>query len=101
MRRTSRMRHAPLLVPAAAAPAERLSALVPAAHTVVTGCTADMDVVARLCGHSHQQAAELLDRVAAVRTLVAWQHKQDTCEVLWRTDTGHHHTLDRADRRGP
>lgn len=43
-----------------------------------------MDVLARLCGHSPHQTVELLDRLAGIRTLAAWQHNRDTDEVLWQ-----------------
>ncbi|WP_259372196.1 hypothetical protein [Streptomyces pristinaespiralis] len=46
------LKPAPLIVPAAAKPADRLAALVLAAHTTAAGPVADMAVVARLCGHS-------------------------------------------------
>jgi hypothetical protein len=94
------LRPAPLLVPAAAAPAERLTALVLAAHTTAASCTADMDVVARLCGHSSQQTAELLDRLVTVGVLIAWQHQRDTDEVLWQTAARHHHTPHSTSRYG-
>ncbi|MGW1916918.1 hypothetical protein ACWCQS_41105 [Streptomyces sp. NPDC002076] len=78
------LRPAPLLLPAAAPPALRLTALALAAHlSTSTGHGTDMDVLARLCGHSPAQTAELLDRLVAVRTLTAWTHDRDTDEVLW------------------
>ncbi|MFB7112712.1 hypothetical protein [Streptomyces sp. NPDC056291] len=73
-----------LIVPAAAKPAERLTALVLAAHTTAAGPAADMAVVARLCGHSPQQTGVLLDRLVANRTLAAWHHQRDTDEVHWQ-----------------
>ncbi|MEU3937966.1 hypothetical protein AB0E85_38995 [Streptomyces sp. NPDC029044] len=74
----------PLIVPAAANPADRLAALVLAAHTTTAGPAADMAVVARLCGHSPHQTGALLDRLVAGRTLAAWHHQRDTDEVHWQ-----------------
>ena len=73
----------PLAVPPAAASAERLTALVLAAHTDLS-TTADMAVIARLCGHSRRQTGELLDRLVASRTLAAWHHQPNTDEVHWK-----------------
>lgn len=78
------LRPAPLIIPAAAKPADRLAALVLAAHTTAAGPAADMAVVARLCGHSPQQTGVLLDRLVADRTLAAWHHQRDTDEVHWQ-----------------
>jgi hypothetical protein len=79
------LRPVPLLLPYTAPPAVRLTALVLAAHTCVQGDHhADMDVLARLCGHSSHQTAELLDRLAINRVLAAWHHRRDTDEVLWQ-----------------
>lgn len=61
----------PLPMPPALASAERLTALVLAAHSDSSGTAADLAVVARLCGHSRQQTGELLDRLVARRTLAA------------------------------
>ncbi|MFI6937314.1 hypothetical protein [Streptomyces sp. NPDC050287] len=77
------LRPAPLALPAAP-PALRLTALVLAAHTSVDAeHSADMDVLARLCGHNPQQTGELLDRLVTTRTLGAWHHNRETDEVLW------------------
>ncbi|CAM5585789.1 hypothetical protein SALBM311S_01205 [Streptomyces alboniger] len=77
------LRPAPLALQAAP-PALRLTALVLAAHTSVDAeHSADMDVLARLCGHSPQQTGELLDRLVTTRTLEAWHHNRETDEVLW------------------
>lgn len=75
---------APFTVPAAATSAERLTALVLAAHTTPDRTAADLETVARLCGHSPQQTGELLDRLVAGRTLAAWRHQRDTDEVHWQ-----------------
>ncbi|MEU5335655.1 hypothetical protein AB0G51_20340 [Streptomyces asoensis] len=91
----------PLAVPAAAAPAERLMALVLAAHTGLSGVGADMAVIARLCGHSCQQTGELLDRLAANGTLAAWQHRRDTDEVRWEPAPHHRRSLRPASRSVP
>ncbi|MHB9856614.1 hypothetical protein ACSYGO_46310 [Streptomyces krungchingensis] len=75
---------APLALPAAPS-ALRLTALVLAAHSDVGAehCT-DMDVLARLSGHSQQQTGELLDRLVTTRTLRAWHHNRETDEMFWR-----------------
>jgi hypothetical protein len=78
------LKPAPLTVAAAAHPADRLTALVLAAHTTAAGTTADMSVVARLCGRSARQTEVLLDRLVADRTLSAWHHRRDTDEVYWQ-----------------
>ncbi|WP_239771551.1 hypothetical protein [Streptomyces sp. CL12-4] len=76
---------APLVLPAAAPAALRLTALVLASHSFSAAVkTGDMDAVSRLCGHSAQQTAELLDRLVAARTLANWHHHQDTNEMLWQ-----------------
>ncbi|MGY4929403.1 hypothetical protein [Streptomyces sp. 900105755] len=75
---------APLALPAAP-PALRLTALVLAAHLCADAeHSADMDVLARLCGHSPQQTGELLDRLVTTCTLGAWQHNRETDEVSWQ-----------------
>ncbi|MGW2056722.1 hypothetical protein ACWCOZ_22900 [Streptomyces sp. NPDC001840] len=84
------------VVPAAAHPAERLTALVLAAHTTTTHAV-DMAVVARLCGHSPQQTAVLLDRLVAGRTLSAWHHQRDTDEVHWQPTPLHRPVSGSAD----
>ncbi|MFE1797720.1 hypothetical protein ACFW9L_16335 [Streptomyces sp. NPDC059517] len=76
---------APLALPAAAPAAWRLTALVLAAHAfTAAGNIQDMEVVARLCGHSPQQTKELLDRLVSTRSLTAWQHHRDTDELQWQ-----------------
>ncbi|MFJ3779633.1 hypothetical protein ACIPX0_49020 [Streptomyces sp. NPDC090075] len=76
---------APLALQATAPPAVRLTALVLAAHpSAHDGRGVDLDVLARLCGHSPQQTGELLDRLVAGRTLSAWHHQRDTDEVHWQ-----------------
>ncbi|MGW8747575.1 hypothetical protein ACWGOC_30025 [Streptomyces sp. NPDC055782] len=70
----------PLVLPAAAPAALRLTALVLASHSF---STEDFDAVSRLCGHSPQQTVELLDRLVSARILVSWHQRRDTGEVLW------------------
>lgn len=78
------LRPTPLALPAAP-PALRLTALVLAAHTSVDAeHRADMDVLARLCGHSPQQTGELLDRLVTTHILGAWHHNRDTDEAFWQ-----------------
>ncbi|WP_318205852.1 hypothetical protein [Streptomyces sp. SCL15-4] len=77
-------------LPAAAPPAVRLTALVLAVHLCPRGVhTVDMDVLARLCGHSPHQTAELLDRLVASRVLAFWHHRTDTDEVTWELACRH------------
>jgi hypothetical protein len=71
----------PLRVPSGAAAALRLVALVVASHSAGT---ADLEDLARLCGHSAGQAAELLDRLVAVRALAFWQHDATSGTARWR-----------------
>ncbi|MGW2433689.1 hypothetical protein [Streptomyces sp. NPDC001640] len=82
------LRPTPLLLSPAAPPALRLTALVLAANTSgQVHHSIDMDVLARLCGHSPHQTAELLDRLTSTRVLAAWHHYRDTDEVLWQLPT--------------
>ncbi|MGW6523993.1 hypothetical protein [Streptomyces sp. NPDC054962] len=78
--------HCTLLVPPAAAPPVlRLTALVLAAHLSDCGSpSTDMDMLARLCGHSPHQTGELLDRLVALRVLTAWRRDRETDEVVWQ-----------------
>ncbi|RZB19640.1 hypothetical protein StrepF001_13030 [Streptomyces sp. F001] len=78
------LRPSPFAAMAAAAPAERLAALVLAAYTTPAGPVPDLATIARLCGHSPQQTGELLDRLVARRILSAWHHQRDTDEVRWQ-----------------
>ncbi|MER5915815.1 hypothetical protein ABT124_36740 [Streptomyces sp. NPDC001982] len=80
---------APLALPAAP-PALRLTALVLAAHTCAGAeHSTDMDILARLCGHSPQQTGELLDRLVTTRTLRAWHHHRETDEASWQLPQPH------------
>ncbi|OAH11721.1 hypothetical protein [Streptomyces jeddahensis] len=79
------LRPAPLLLPHTAPPAVQLTALVLAAYaSAEVHHHADMEDLARLCGHSPHQTAELLDRLTTTRVLAAWQHRRDTDEILWQ-----------------
>ncbi|WP_253191300.1 hypothetical protein [Streptomyces sp. M1013] len=79
------LRPAPLVLPAAAPAALRLTALVLASHFVSSPNGAgDLAAVSRLCGHCPQQTKELLDRLVSARTLESWHYHQGTDEVLWR-----------------
>jgi hypothetical protein len=81
------LRPVPLFVPHTAPPAVRLTALVLASHIATQlHHHADMDVLARLCGHSPHQTAELLDRLTTTRILAAWHHHRDTDEVRWQLE---------------
>ncbi|MFC8425536.1 hypothetical protein ACFUN7_32655 [Streptomyces sp. NPDC057236] len=78
------LRPAPMALPTAP-PALRLTALVLATHTSTSAeHSADMDVLARLCGRSPQQTGELLDRLVTTHTLGSWHHVQETDEVFWQ-----------------
>jgi hypothetical protein len=86
------MHPAPLILPAAP-PVLRLAALVLAAHT--SGHTEhciEMGILNRLCGHSPQQTAELLDRLRITRTLGTWHHDRETDQVLWQLPHRQHAT---------
>ncbi|WP_109031392.1 hypothetical protein [Streptomyces rubrogriseus] len=72
---------APVVLPAAAPAALRLTALALASHPF---STEDLDAVSRLCGHSPQQTVELLDRLVSARTLVSWHQCPETGDVLWQ-----------------
>ncbi|MGC0344378.1 hypothetical protein [Streptomyces sp. SLBN-8D4] len=75
----------PLALPAPAPSALRLTALVLAAQTCEQALhSADLEVLARLCGHSSHQTEELLDRLVTARTLASWRHHRETGEVVWR-----------------
>ncbi|SDE24230.1 hypothetical protein SAMN05216505_12227 [Streptomyces prasinopilosus] len=86
---------APLTVPTGLPPAVRLTALALASHTSGSTERGDMSALARLCGHSPQQTAELLDRLVAAQTLAGWRHDWETDEVFWQLPsaprTGHSH----------
>ncbi|WP_430379247.1 hypothetical protein [Streptomyces sp. B1-3] len=76
---------APSALLATAPPAVRLTALVLAAHTSAhEQHGVDMDILARLCGHSPQQTAELLDQLVSARALNAWHHNRESDEVFWK-----------------
>ncbi|WP_435229165.1 hypothetical protein [Streptomyces sp. Tue6028] len=77
----------PLAAPAAATPAEHLTALALATHAAPTSPAPDLTTIARLCGHSPQQTGELLDRLVVRHTLSAWHHQRDTDEVHWQPGT--------------
>ncbi|MFD0391850.1 hypothetical protein ACFQ3Z_00435 [Streptomyces nogalater] len=84
------LRPGPPALPGATPPAVRLIALVLAAHLSSRAAhTIEMDVLARLCGHSPHQTAELLDRLVASHVLTSWQHRLDTDEVTWVLPHGH------------
>ncbi len=74
----------PFAATATAAAAERLTALVLAAHTTATTPAPELATLAHLCGHSPQQAGEILDRLVARRALSAWSHHRETDEVRWQ-----------------
>ncbi|MES9524129.1 hypothetical protein [Streptomyces capoamus] len=79
------LRPEPLELRGAAPEAVRLVALALAAHMSPDAAYAiDVDVLARLCGHSFHQTAELLDRLVVTHTLASWHHDRDTGEVSWQ-----------------
>jgi hypothetical protein len=78
------MHSTPLTLPSAAPSALQLTALVLAVHTCAQARhSADLEILARLCGHSCHQTEALLDRLVAARTLTAWHHHRETDEVIW------------------
>jgi hypothetical protein len=78
------LRPVPLVLPGGWAPAVQLTAVVLATSTSGAAGSTDMEVLARLCGHSPHQAEELLDRLVASHSLAAWHYCRDTEEVAWR-----------------
>ncbi|MCT9113306.1 hypothetical protein N4G69_48665 [Streptomyces mirabilis] len=78
------LRPVPLVLPSGWAPAVQLIAVVLATYTSGAVGSTDMEVLARLCGHSPHQAEELLDRLVASRSLTAWHYCRDSDEVAWR-----------------
>ncbi|MFM9700148.1 hypothetical protein [Streptomyces europaeiscabiei] len=65
----------PLTPPTGRPAALQLTALTLASHTSGAADNTDMNVLARLCGHSpHQAAAELLDRLTATHTDEVFWH---------------------------
>ncbi|MET9104043.1 hypothetical protein [Streptomyces antibioticus] len=55
-----------------------------AAHTCAQARhSADLEILARLCGHSCHQTEELLDRLVAACALTGWHHQRETDEVVW------------------
>ncbi|MFH9970197.1 hypothetical protein ACH4PR_55070 [Streptomyces mirabilis] len=62
----------------------QLTAVVLATYTSGAVGSTNMEVLARLCGHSLHHAEELLDRLVASRSLAAWHYCRDTGEVAWR-----------------
>ncbi|MEU9289964.1 hypothetical protein AB0D57_36260 [Streptomyces sp. NPDC048275] len=77
------------MLPAGRPPAVQLTGLALASHTSGDAGSTDMEVLARLCGHSPHQAAELLDRLTASLILTTWQHNQETDEVVWHLPQQH------------
>ncbi|PBC92496.1 hypothetical protein BX281_0157 [Streptomyces sp. Ag82_O1-15] len=74
---------ATLALPSGWAPAVRLTAVVLATYTSGEAGSTDMEVLARLCGHSPHQTEELLDRLVTSRSLTAWHYFRETDEVAW------------------
>lgn len=74
---------APRALPDGWPPSVRLTALAVASCTSDEGGRTDMEVLARLCGHSPHQIEELLDRLVAARMLASWQYCQESDEVSW------------------
>ncbi|MEU0785380.1 hypothetical protein ABZ341_27840 [Streptomyces sp. NPDC006173] len=76
------LRPAPLAAPAGP-PAVALVALALAAQTAGDAGSTDLEVLARLCGHSPTQTVELLDRLVASNALTGWRHDRQSDEVFW------------------
>jgi hypothetical protein len=60
----------------------QLNAVVLAVHTLGKAGPADMEVLARLCGHSPHQTEELLDRLVTFADCLALL--PDTAHAAWR-----------------
>ncbi|WP_413755048.1 hypothetical protein [Streptomyces sp. MMBL 11-3] len=78
------LRPSPLASLGGRSAALQLTALTLASYTSGVAGSTDMEVLARLCGHSPHQTAELLDRLTASRALAAWHHDRETDAVFWR-----------------
>ncbi|MFD8760507.1 hypothetical protein [Streptomyces mirabilis] len=74
---------APVVVPVGRPSAVQLTALALASHTPSDAGGTDLNALARQCGYSPQQTAELLDRLVASQALAAWRHNRGTNEVFW------------------
>lgn len=74
---------APMALPAGWPPSVRLTSLAVASCTSGEGGSTDMEVLARLCGHSPHQTEELLDRLVTTHMLTSWQYYRETDEVSW------------------
>ncbi|MFC8208939.1 hypothetical protein [[Kitasatospora] papulosa] len=83
------LRPTPLTPPTGQPAALQLTALALASHTSGDADSTDMEVLARACGHSPRQSAELLDRLTTSRTLSAWHHNRETDEVFWHLPPQH------------
>ncbi|WSQ15132.1 hypothetical protein OG604_49670 [Streptomyces sp. NBC_01231] len=79
----------PLALPAGRPPAVQLMGLGLASHTSGDAGSTDMEVLARLCGHSPHQTVELLDRLSAAQALATWQHNRESDEVFWHLPQQH------------
>lgn len=74
----------PLSLPTTVPFSLQLSTLVLASHWCdQVPASADLEVLARLSGHSPHQTAELLDRLVAMQALSIWRHDRDTGEAFW------------------
>ncbi|MFD3826833.1 hypothetical protein [Streptomyces sp. NPDC058625] len=69
-------------------PPVHLTALSVTPHTSDNIKRGDMNALARLCGHSPQQTAELPDRLVASQALAGWQHGWETDEAFWQLAAG-------------
>jgi hypothetical protein len=72
-----------LALPSGWAPALQITTLALASYTSGKAGSTDMEVLARLCGHSPHQTEELLDRLVTSHVLAAWQYEHETDEVFW------------------
>ncbi|MFP3992743.1 hypothetical protein U9R90_35755, partial [Streptomyces sp. E11-3] len=77
------LRPAPVALPSGWPPSVQLTALAVASCTSGEAGSIDMEVLARLCGHSPHQAEELLDRLVITRMLTSWRYCRETDEVSW------------------
>ncbi|MET7944145.1 hypothetical protein [Streptomyces sp. NPDC005302] len=73
---------APLAAPGGPS-AVSLVSLALAAQTTGDASSTDLEVLARLCGHSPTQTVELLDRLVASHALTSWRHNRQSDEVFW------------------
>ncbi|MEU7584399.1 hypothetical protein AB0B50_43245 [Streptomyces sp. NPDC041068] len=75
---------APLTAPREAPPSVRLAALSLAVHTETGSGSADINVLARLCGTAPPSVEDLLDCLTRSRTVASWHRDLEADEACWQ-----------------